>query len=167
MSVPTHESRPWRSAVLVRRTLWTLTLSYAGFHFLMTHLPPDGVPRVAVDDKLLHFLSYGFLSGCLSLCLWASRVPLWKSAVAVLLVAAAYAALDELLQPVVGREREWGDWVADVAGATTAAIGMTVIRPAMSALRPRLFHLAPGDSPGASPEQSMAQAPVRSDATGG
>jgi VanZ family protein len=150
MSSPPAESRPSRSAVLVRRTLWTLTLLYAAFHFVMTHLPPGGVPRVPVDDKVLHFLSYGFLSGCLSLCLWASGVAPARAAVVVLLSAAAYGALDEALQPLVGRAQEWGDWVADVAGATVAVAGMTLIRASTSALRPPLSDLAPGDSPGVS-----------------
>lgn len=156
-----------RAMRLLRRTLWTLTIAYAAFHFIMTHLPATGVPRIGVGDKFLHFASYGFMSGSLYLSLWASAVRPLKTAGIVLIAAAIYGAIDELLQPLVGRSQEWGDWLADVAGATVAVIGITLVRAITSALRPRLSHFAPDDTPRVSSEQSMASTPLQSDATGG
>lgn len=164
--MPTSPTSP-RAARLLRRTLWTLTLAYAAFHFVMTHLPATGVPQIGVGDKLLHFASYGLLSGCLYLSLWASAVRPRKAAGIVLIAAATFGAIDELLQPLVGRGQEWGDWLADIAGATVAVIGTSLVRAITSALRPRLFQMAPDDIPGTSPERSMASRPLRSDATGG
>ena len=40
----------------------------------------------------------------------------------VLLVMGVYASLDELTQPMCGRWAAWGDWNADLAGATLAVI---------------------------------------------
>jgi VanZ family protein len=166
MSMPSSPPSP-RATRVLRRTLWTLTLTYAAFHFVMTHLPAKGLRGIGVNDKALHFASYGFMASCLYLSLWASVVRPLKAAGIVLLAAVTYGALDELLQPLVGRSQEWGDWIADVAGATVAVAGMTIIRATTSALRPRLSQLAPGDPPGVSSEQPVASPPLRSDATGG
>jgi VanZ family protein len=115
----------------LRRTAWTLTAFYAAFHFVMTHLPPAGVPHFHASDKTLHFLSYGFLSGCFYLTLWIGQMPVRRAGLLVLFCTAAFAVLDEILQAPVGRDPELMDWVVDVAAATIAVGCFTLLRVAL------------------------------------
>jgi VanZ family protein len=112
----------------LHRGAWGLTLAYWLFAFVTTHLPPGELPKVAVSDKLAHFVSYGLLCGALSVCLWLGNVPVARSAWVVLAIGAVYGVVDELLQIPVGRTASVGDWVADVAGAATAVMIFTVVR---------------------------------------
>ena len=116
------------NAPRLRRIAWTLTVFYAGFHFVMTHLPPGNVPAPHVSDKTLHFLSYGLLSGCLYLTLWIGGTNVRRTALMVLFAAALFALFDEILQAPVGRDPELMDWVVDVAGATVAATCLSLLR---------------------------------------
>lgn len=63
----------------------------------------------------MHFL--GFFGIVLPVAVALPR-RVW---IAVLL-AAIYGGAIELIQPSVGRGAEWGDFAANVAGATTAAL---------------------------------------------
>lgn len=96
--------------------------AYWIFLFVATHFPklrlPEAVPR---SDKLAHFAAYALLA----LLFWkffeANQRPLsprfcWN-ALAVILV---YAAVDEALQPLVGRSADVWDWICDVTGAAIA-----------------------------------------------
>ena len=44
----------------------------------------------------------------------------------VVCCAIIYAAFDEVTQPIVGRSMELMDWVADITGATIAAVALTI-----------------------------------------
>ncbi len=112
----------------LRRIVWLLTAAYAGFHFVMTHLPPGNVPHFRTSDKTLHFLSYGFLSGCLYLALWLGGMPVKRTALLVLFCAASFGVFDEILQVPVGREPELMDWVVDVAAAIVAVACFSIAR---------------------------------------
>ncbi len=116
----------------LRRIAWTLTICYAAFHFVMTHLPPRNVPGMAVSNYVLHFLSYGWLGGCLYLSLWLGGMSMSRAALVVIAGAIVFAAVDELLQAPVGRSPDVLDWVVDVAGAVLAVAGLSLVRSAMS-----------------------------------
>lgn len=66
------------------------------------------------NDKLHHFL--GFAALTFPLCARNPRAAFWLVPVAVVLGGAI-----ELIQPLVGRTAEWGDFVADGAGALAGA----------------------------------------------
>lgn len=107
---------------------WTLTALYAGFHFVMTHLPAGSVPDLPGRDKTWHFLSYGLMSGCLYLTLWIGGMPVRRTALVVVFSSALFALFDEILQGPVGREPELLDWIVDVAGAIVAATCLSLLR---------------------------------------
>ncbi|MBC8290490.1 MAG: VanZ family protein [Planctomycetes bacterium] len=94
--------------------------------FVATHIPnPEDLPAPDVSDKLLHFSAYFVLYGLLSL---RHRVlglawPNSTQQARMLLVTVTYAAVDELLQklPMVNRNADWLDGVADCGGLLTAA----------------------------------------------
>lgn len=65
-------------------------------------------------DKLYHFLGFIALSFPLSF----ARPKLLLQ---VVLGVAVYGGLIEVVQPGVGRQAEWGDFLADVAGAVVGA----------------------------------------------
>jgi VanZ family protein len=106
---------------------WTGAILYWIALCVMTHLPPGQVhiPRV-FTDKQIHFAAYMMLSlvlgGAMMVTLPGRRwVPLY-----VIAVAMAYGAVDERTQLFVGRECELGDWIADVSGASAAAVVLFV-----------------------------------------
>ena len=115
---------------LTRRILWTMTAAYWVVLFVLTHTPPRHMPPGPASDKLMHFLAYLVLSFLLGTTLYLAlpgqrrRLPLL-----VLVLGAAYGALDELTQPFSGRMAEWGDWWADMAGvAAVAAVLFVLVR---------------------------------------
>ena len=112
----------------LRRIAWTLTALYAGFHFVMTHLPPGNVPHFRTSDKTLHFLSYGLLSGCFYLTLWIGGMPPRRTALMVVFAAALFGLFDEILQAPVGRDPELMDWIVDVAAAVVAGTSLSLLR---------------------------------------
>ncbi len=86
--------------------------------FAGTHLPamPQVVP-VSISDKLMHVLAYAGLSFLLAM-VFAERRPIALVLYMQLLaLVAIYGVVDEVLQTLVGRDCELGDWVADVIGA--------------------------------------------------
>ena len=84
-----------------------------------THIPkpPDIVRGVLAFDKLVHGAAYAILVG-LGWLAWPpapsgrrlTRAAVWLG------LGSVYAAADEILQPLTGRDAELGDWAADVIG---------------------------------------------------
>src|SRR3954462_6898031 len=114
--------------VVLRRLVIVSLVLYWGFALTMTHIPhppPIGPP---VSDKLIHFLAYGVLSGLLFLALWITRPSLRFLPLIVLGIIVAYAAFDELTQPLFGRDCEFGDWLADSAAGLIAVSVLGLIR---------------------------------------
>jgi len=96
------------------------------------HIPIKApVSLAGGSDKLAHFVLYATLAmlGGLSLKSSSSRVRRIRTLAVWAVVYAAYGAVDEYLQPFVGRTCSLADWVADVCGIT---VGTVVI-----GLRPR------------------------------
>ena len=116
----------------VGRGLWLVTLAYWAAMFVLTHLPRERLPqRPSVGDKVAHYTSYLVLGCALGVTLWvnnpARRNTLWL----VLAAGLAYGAADELLQPLVGRDCELLDWLADAGGVCTAVALLWLARRLM------------------------------------
>jgi VanZ family protein len=117
---------PARPAAGRRRVAaWSCALVW-GAAFVVSHLPPGGVAGVGRWDKLLHAAGYAVIAGVFA---WAIASPAGGRAgrlALAILVPLAYATVDELTQPLVGRSAEWGDWLADAAGTMlgVAAVGL-------------------------------------------
>ena len=92
-----------------------------------THIPPARVPRLGLSDLLLHALGYFVLAGVFWLTLLAYGVRPWARAAHVFFAATAYAAVDEITQPLVSRNAAWGDWAADVLGAAVALLACEML----------------------------------------
>ena len=106
---------PWRVALLA---YWILL-------FVGTHLPSAEAvvgPLIAYD-KPIHFVG-SFVLATLMLRAFRGASNLgWRSYLAIAVIALAYAAADELTQPLVNRSCDLYDWVADAAGVATAIAG--------------------------------------------
>ena len=96
--------------------------------FGLTHLPKlPAYPGPRYKDKFAHAAAYALLVR-LAVAAW----PLGpgsaaRSAANWFAVLSSYAAVDELLQPLVGRSCTLGDWLADTAGVALA-IAVWLIR---------------------------------------
>jgi len=112
----------------LRRLIIGALILYWGFALTMTHMPhppPMGPP---VSDKLIHFLAYGVLSGLLFLAMWMSRPNMRWLPLIVLGIVVAYAAFDEITQPLFHRDAEFGDFLADSAAGVIAVSVLGMIR---------------------------------------
>jgi VanZ family protein len=114
--------------MVLRRSVQVTLILYWGFALVMTHIPRPPPTGPIVSDKLVHFLAYGLLGGLLFLTLWMSRPDLRWMPLVVLGIVIAYAAFDELTQPLFGRDASFGDWLADCGGGAVAAIVLGAIR---------------------------------------
>ncbi len=103
-------------------TLWlTALIALAIAVATLTPAPqmPAGPPG---SDKLHHFVAFGGL--VFPAIAAAPRRLLWLSPLAI-----AYGGAIELIQPHVGREGEWGDFLANTAGvAIGTAAGIAAHR---------------------------------------
>jgi len=81
----------------------------------LTLMPAENLPVAPGSDKLHHFL--GFAALILPIAAVRPRMCLWTVPLAV-----AYGGAIELIQPHVGREGEWGDFLANAAGALGGAL---------------------------------------------
>lgn len=111
-----------RPSLLTRLIVWTW-LGYWVLLFAVMHVPkPPGAQLVQrLGDKVLHTAAYFVLA---TLGGWAARrrrrrldagwMVRWG------LIYAAYAAADEILQPLINRTCQLTDWLADVIGVALA-----------------------------------------------
>lgn len=91
--------------------------------FVATHLPMrDGMPANGVD-KLFHVAAYAGLALMLATVGGLWNGPSWRSYLGILVLIAAYGALDEWMQlHVPGRNAHVLDWVADLVGGTAGLL---------------------------------------------
>jgi VanZ family protein len=132
MSSP--DASPARARGLLARAAAVVTAGYTAFLVWATHHPrPESLlgPNPP-SDKTLHFLAYGALAvlaaGTLAL---ARRWTLPRSAMLAGGLA-AFAAVDEVTQPLFHRDAEWMDWVYDSAGV---GLGLVVVAAAVAVVR--------------------------------
>lgn len=114
--------RAWRGGAV----FWLAALAiYWLSLFAGTHSEARDVPSgIWSYDKLLHAGAY---FGLTTLVLIAARrfgsLSTWRTYVKAAALALAYGAFDEITQPLVGRQCELFDWLADAAGVL-AAVGV-------------------------------------------
>jgi VanZ family protein len=87
-----------------------------------THVPAGSLPRMPATDVVLHVTGFAGLTSLFVLAQAAYGVPRRRRLILTLPVMAAYAAVDELTQPLVNRVAAMGDWTADVGGAAMAIV---------------------------------------------
>ncbi|MEH6697574.1 MAG: VanZ family protein [Brevundimonas sp.] len=108
-----------------RSLLWFARLA-AGFATVATlwlaFAPSGAGPGLIPWDKAGHFLSFYVLTLLYALAL--PRVPRWALAAALVLAGGGI----EIVQGFVGREPDWKDWIADMAGIAAVLIPMGVDR---------------------------------------
>jgi VanZ family protein len=112
---------------VVRRFLLAGTLLYWTALLVATHMPPKHMPSIHVWDKAEHFLGYFFLAAAIEITfIKDSTSRRWV--LIVWLTCIAYGAIDELTQPMFGRDCELLDWVADALGSGSSLIALLLIR---------------------------------------
>jgi VanZ family protein len=85
----------------------TLLLAAAMAAATLMPLPPG--PGLPGSDKTHHILGFAVLA--LPMATVRPRAMLWLAP-----LLACYGGVIEIVQPFVGRGREWADWLADLAG---------------------------------------------------
>ena len=105
--------------------------------FTATHLPPSSplLPdEVLSFDKVIHFTAYAVLAGLLATA-WqlSSGILNARHLRWVWCAVAIFGALDELTQPLVGRDCGIGDWTADAAGAAAGILVFVWLRRQIAA----------------------------------
>lgn len=114
----------FRFTIRSRRILTGAWLMYWAAMAVATHLPvPEGL-RIPIreGDKLLHMLMYFVLTMLGGrVLLSAPAPPTLRRLAAWALVYAVYGAIDEALQPLVGRHASVQDWIANVFGILLAS----------------------------------------------
>jgi hypothetical protein len=116
---PALEGRDGKSALL-RTAFWFLLLTV----FVLSAWPLPLEPPYAPSDKVQHalaFLSLGILGGAAY-----PRLPLLRLALGL----AAFGALIEAVQaiPMLNRQTEFLDWIADIAGIAPAIAALAAWR---------------------------------------
>jgi len=108
-------------------TVAALVLYWVVLAFV-SHIPiPQLVYKAQVSDKWLHFLAYLNLI----FLLWYSIRPdgkaNWRSGLVwlVFFVSCVYGGIDEMIQPYFGRQKDFMDFSANVAGSLTGLILFT------------------------------------------
>ncbi|MGV8847423.1 VanZ family protein [Tessaracoccus sp.] len=100
-----------------RATRWSvlLTIALGAVIAILTLMPPTEVDIPAGSDKSYHALAFAALALPL-----ATVRPRWSAVWFVLFTA--YGAAIEIIQPYVGRSREFADLLADMSGIGCALV---------------------------------------------
>lgn len=118
--------------------MYACWLAYWVALFAVMHAskPPGAKLVVYLTDWLLHAGAYFVLAG---LGGWAAlrrgRRLNARWILTWLVIYAAYAAADELLQPLTGRYCQFTDWLADVIGAALALLMVARLARSQTATR--------------------------------
>lgn len=92
-----------------------MTLLLAMAIAIGTLTPPDQAPRTPSGvDKLLHFAAFAAL-------IFPAAVLRPDFLRWLLPVGMIYGGMIEIIQPIVGRQAEWGDFIANTLGAFAGA----------------------------------------------
>lgn len=116
--------RRWAGPLAGLTAAYTLVLVFA------THYPrpEEFLGPNPPSDKTLHVAAYGLLGLFMAATLAAAGRWSRASAGLLLVVLAAFAALDEATQPLFGRNAEPLDWVSDVIGVAAGIAVVALVR---------------------------------------
>ncbi len=111
-------------------TIITLLLYWPGL-FIFTHIPVPVMPsffEFRVSDKMLHYLAYFVLVFLLWFAINPNNKVNWRKAAVwwILLLVIWYGVADEWLQGYVERDPDIKDFFADLAGAATGLVMLTI-----------------------------------------
>jgi VanZ family protein len=127
---PVERKRPvrfgWTRILTVGTALYWLAM------FVGTHVPhPPHALESDGADKWMHFGAYLGLVVLLSAVLTVRRPANAFLIIKIVALVAVVGAFDEITQPLVGRDCELLDWVADVTGAllgSSVVVGLSLAR---------------------------------------
>ena len=121
-----------------RLSRWAFPL-WAGAWFTAAHWPRLAGPQTGIPhvDKIVHFGAFTVWTVLLGWTGWCGARPAGLRRLVV--VAVLYAVFDELTQspPVLGRNADVSDVIADLAGVTTGVIVLIVMGHHSRGTRPR------------------------------
>lgn len=99
--------------------------------FIATHIPtiPQWVGKIPLSDKILHFSAYFMLPFLLWYAFSPTKKVSWRRPAVWLILAVIvwYGAIDEWLQGYVGRSPDVLDFAANLCGAVTGFIILSII----------------------------------------
>lgn len=118
----------WR--IWLKRAALLLLGGYWLALFIGTHIsrPPELLLSLSPSDKLLHFSAYAGLAFLLALNWWLRRPFGWRQLLGAWALLAAFGIFDEVTQIPVGRNCDFFDWTADVAGSASGLAIFLVAR---------------------------------------
>ena len=87
----------------------------------LTPAPED--PMVQTNDKIIHFVAYGTLA-----FLAVMHRPSVRTTIYAIMAVILAGGIIELLQPLVGRDNNWGDILANTAGACIGGLAAILAR---------------------------------------
>lgn len=112
-----------RSSLTVAAAKWLvpITVMIILFWIVMfvgTHSPPLPRKIMRFFDKILHFSGFAILGLLIGARLRILKQRDWKHFTIAAAIVMLYAMIDELTQPLVGRDAEFYDWIADSCGVS-------------------------------------------------
>jgi len=125
----------------VRRGLDLLAAAYAAVLVYATHHPKPAelVGPNPPGDKTLHVIAYTLLGGVVAAAVASRGGWNWRSAAALFVALALFAAADEITQPLAGRFADILDWAYDEVGLVA---GIGAVTAAALLLRPVVIRRA-------------------------
>jgi len=114
----------WRMRILAV----AVVVVYWGAMFAGTHIKFSGPPMPhAPGDKTMHFVAYAGLAFLWLVAAASFGRVTWFMYLVTMVGAAAYGAVDEVSQSLVGRDMDIADWRFDMMGAAIGSIGFAAI----------------------------------------
>jgi len=108
--------------------LAAITAAYTLVLVVATHYPkPERLlgPNPP-SDKTLHLLAYGLLGLLVAATLVLAGLASRRNLLVAIVVVAIFAVVDEITQPLFGRQAEIRDWFFDVIGLTAGVAFVAV-----------------------------------------
>jgi len=104
---------------------------------VLSLLPKEAISDVSLSDKFLHFAAYATLS-FLAYFSFIKSINI-KLTLKIILVCFIYGAVIELLQPLVGRNRENMDMLINAAGVLAGTTFCILLNFSLRRIKRRLF----------------------------
>lgn len=136
MNVRSTAVSAWLFRLLaVGTVVYAMILVFATHHPNPAELVGDLAGDLVHKDKTLHFTAYGLLGLLVACTLAAAGRWSWRTLAVAMLMLAAFAALDEVTQPLFGRATELLDWVFDGLGLAAGVAAVIGARAVVGLLR--------------------------------